>query len=42
MVVKFVKGGTIRHQKELKRRGLNVASGNFPVGSNVRIRNKRK
>lgn len=32
----------VRHMKEVKRRGLSVASGSFPVGSNVRIRNKRK
>jgi hypothetical protein len=28
---------TVRHMKTRFRRGLNVASGNFPAGSNVRI-----
>jgi hypothetical protein len=32
----------IKHMKEPKRMGLNQASGNFPAGSNVRIKNKRK
>jgi hypothetical protein len=31
----------IRHMKEINRQGLSVASGSFPVGSNVRIRNHR-
>jgi hypothetical protein len=31
----------IRHLKELRRSGLNAASGNFPAGSNVRIKNRR-
>jgi hypothetical protein len=31
----------IRRMKVLFRGGLNAASGNFPIGSNVRIRNNR-
>jgi hypothetical protein len=32
----------IRHMKEISRRGLNAASGSFPAGANVRIRNTRR
>jgi len=28
----------VRHMKQLNRAGLNAASGNFPAGSNVRIK----
>jgi len=39
--VKVVRMPTIRHLKELKRSGLNAASGGFPAGSNVRIKRAR-
>jgi hypothetical protein len=39
--VKVLRLPTIKHFKEVKRTGLNVASGNFPAGSNVRIRHSK-
>lgn len=30
----------LKHMKELSRAGLNAASGNFPAGSNVRIKHR--
>jgi hypothetical protein len=32
----------VRHMKEMSRAGLNAASGNFPAGSNVRIKNRNR
>lgn len=31
------RGFVVRHMKEISRRGLNAASGNFPAGSRVRF-----
>ena len=37
--VSVLRYAQVRHMKEIKRRGtLSQAAGNFPVGSNVRIR----
>ena len=39
--IKVVRQPPVKHMKQVNRTGLNVASGNFPAGSNVRIKHRK-